>query len=366
MTTAKLFTPIRVGDMPLANRVAMAPLTRNRARHGDDAPYAIHAEYYAQRASAGLIITEATQISREGQGYIWTPGVYTPAQIAGWRVVTDAVHAKGGRIVLQLWHVGRISHTSLQADGQPPVAPSAIPAATKTFIEGGFAETSAPRALKLAEIPRVIADFRRAAENAAAAGFDGVEIHGANGYLLDQFLRDGTNHRTDAYGGSVENRARLLDEVTGAVVGVLGAGRVGIRLSPFSGANDAADSDPMTTFGHAIDRLNRHGLAYLHMVEGQTGGSRDLPDGADIGALRARFDGVYIANNGYDRAMAIDAVESGRADMIAFGRPFIANPDLVARLERDAPLNTLDTATLYGGGVEGYTDYPALPDSRAA
>lgn len=365
MTTAKLFTPIRAGALDLGNRIAMAPLTRNRARPTDDTPYALHAEYYAQRASAGLIVTEGSQISPEGKGYAWTPGIHSPAQVEGWRGVTEAVHARGGHIVLQLWHVGRVSHVSLQPDGQAPVGPSAISAGGKTFDGAGFVETSTPRALDLAEIPRVLEDFRRGAENAKAAGFDGVEIHAANGYLIQQFLSDAANVRTDAYGGSVENRVRLLDEVTGVVAGVWGADRVGVRLSPFSNANNAPDSDPMTTFGAAIDRLNAYGLAYLHMVEGQTGGARDLPAGASIAALRDRFDGVYMANNGYDRAMAIEAVDSGRADMIAFGKPFIANPDLVERLERDAPLNEPDRATFYGGGREGYTDYPALADRAA-
>ncbi len=365
MTTQKLFTPIAVGAIDAPNRVVMAPLTRNRARHSDDSPHALHAEYYAQRASAGLLITEATQISPEGKGYAWTPGIYSDAQVAGWQAVTGAVHARGGRIVLQLWHVGRVSHTSLQPGGQAPVAPSAVAAESKTFDGNGFVATSVPRALELAEIPRVIADFRKAAENAKVAGFDGVEVHGANGYLLDQFLRDGSNHRSDAYGGPIENRARLMFEVTEAVAAVFGADRVGVRLSPFSGANGVADSDPMALFGHVIDRLDTLGLAYLHMVEGQTGGPRDLPEGQSIAALRARFRGVYIANNGYTRSMALDAVESGAADMVAFGKPYIANPDLVERLAADAPLNEPDQATFYGGGAEGYTDYPTLAANAA-
>ena len=362
--TEKLFTPIRAGALDLSNRVVMAPLTRNRARAEDDAPVDMHAEYYAQRADAGLIISEATQISPEGKGYAWTPGIYGDAQIEGWKAVTDAVHAKGGRIVLQLWHVGRISHTSLQPDGQAPVAPSAITADAKTFDGEGFVPTSAPRALETAEIPRLIADYVRAAENAKAAGFDGVEVHAANGYLLDQFLRDGANKRTDAYGGSVENRVRLLGEVVEAVAGVWGADRVGVRLSPFSNAGDLTDSDPITTFGAAIDRLNALGLAYLHLVEGQTGGPRT--EEADLAALRGRWSGVYMANNGYDRQSAIEAVESGRADLVAFGRPYIANPDLAERLARNAPLNGPDPDTFYGGGREGYTDYPFLDASKAA
>ncbi len=366
MTTEKLFTPLRVGDMALSNRIVMAPLTRNRARAEDDAPYDIHADYYAQRAGAGLIITEASQISPEGKGYAWTPGIYSDAQIAGWRAVTEAVHASGGKIVLQLWHVGRVSHTSLQPEGASPVAPSAIAADTQTFDGEGFVPTSKPRALDLAEIPRLIADFRTAARNAMDAGFDGVEVHGANGYLIDQFLRDGSNHRTDAYGGSPENRVRLLTEVVSAVAAEVGAGRVGVRLSPFSAANGVSDSDPMTVFGLAIDAVSDLGIAYLHLVEGQTGGARDIPEGASLAALRKRFHGVYMANNGYDRQMAIEAVNTGEADLVAFGRPFISNPDLVERLRRNAPLNEADKSTFYGGGREGYTDYPTLSESKAA
>ena len=360
----KLFSPLTIGTLTLPNRIVMAPLTRNRAAAGD-VPHDLNVEYYAQRATAGLIITEGTQVSPEGQGYLATPGIYSPAQVAGWRKVTDAVHARGGRIFAQLWHVGRVSHTSLQPNGAAPVAPSAITAKTQVFIASGFADASPPRALATSEIARVVEDFRKAAGNAKAAGFDGVELHGANGYLIDQFLRDGTNTRTDQYGGSVENRTRFLAEVLAALVSVFPASRVGVRLSPFSSFGDITDSDPMTTFGAAIARASAFGLGYLHLVEGETGGSRDLPPGADIGRLRKLFDGAYLANNGYDRAHAIRAVETGEADLIAFGRPFIANPDLVARLARNAPLNEPQPATFYGGGAEGYTDYPAL-DAKAA
>jgi N-ethylmaleimide reductase len=362
MTEATLFAPLSVGALALPNRIVMAPLTRNRARATDDAPYDIHATYYAQRATAGLIITEASQISPEGKGYAWTPGIYSPAQVAGWRGVTDAVHAAGGRIVIQLWHVGRVSHTSLQPGG---AAPSAISGGGKTFDGTGFVDTSMPRALETAEIARVLEDYRHATRCAREAGFDGVEIHAANGYLIHQFLADGSNQRTDAYGGSLENRVRFLTEVIGAVVGEWEAGRVGIRFSPFSNANGVVDSDPMATFALAIDRVNAAGLAYLHMVEGQTGGARGLAPGQSIAALRARFDGVYLANNGYDRQMAMDAVASGAADLVAFGKPYIANPDLVERLRRDAPLNTPDQATFYGGAEKGYTDYPTLADADA-
>ncbi len=365
MSEPKLFSPLRAGALTLANRVVMAPLTRNRARPEDDAPYDIHAEYYRQRASAGLIISEGTQISPEGKGYAWTPGIHSDAQIAGWKQVTDAVHAEGGQIVAQIWHVGRVSHTSLQPNGQAPVGPSAIGAASKTFDGTGFVMTSDPRALELSEIPRILEDYRRAARNARAAGFDGVEIHAANGYLIDQFLRPASNQRTDAYGGSIENRARLLEEVVEAVAGAIGADRTGIRLSPFSAANNVVVEETADTFAHAIERINPYGLAFLHMVEGQTGGTRDLPAGLSIAALRDRFDGVYIANNGYTRDLAIDAVESGRADAVAFGKLFIANPDLVERLRRNAPLNTPDQATFYGGGAKGYTDYPTLAEVAA-
>jgi N-ethylmaleimide reductase len=351
-----LFQPLQLGALTLPNRIVMAPLTRNRADHATDAPHELNARYYAQRASAGLLITEASQISREGQGYIWTPGIYTDEQIAGWRKVTDAVHAAGGRIVMQLWHVGRISHTALQENGAAPVAPSAIRANAQTFIESGFVEVSEPRALTLDEIPRIVADYEQAARNAKAAGFDGVEIHAANGYLLAQFLSDSANRRTDAYGGSIENRARLVLEVTDAVLRVWEPGRVGIRLSP-GPVQDAFDSDPAALYGHLVRELDRRKLAYVHFIEAPV-------EGLDYGELRRAFRGVYIANGGYTRERAIEAVETGQADAVAFGRPFIANPDLVARLRLNAPLNEPDRATFYGGGPEGYIDYPTL--DRAA
>lgn len=356
----KLFSPFTAGSIAMRNRIVMAPLTRNRADDTTGVVGDLHVEYYRQRASAGMIITEATQISAQGKGYIQTPGIHTEAQAEAWKKVTDAVHAEGGKMVVQLWHVGRISHVSLQPGGQAPVAPSAIPAGSKTFTKNGFEDTSAPRALELNELPGIVADYRHAARLAAQAGFDGVEVHGANGYLLDQFLKTGSNHRTDAYGGSVENRARLLLEVLEAVTDELGGDRVGLRLSPFSPANGISDANPMATFSHVIGALNRFGLAFLHMVEGATGGSRALAEGESIAALRKLFDGPYMANNGYDRQMALDAIDSGAADLVAFGRPFIANPDLVERLEKDAPLNPLDGDTLYGGGAKGLTDYPVL------
>ncbi|WP_372840663.1 alkene reductase [Phaeovulum sp.] len=365
MTRPTLFSPVTIGAMALANRVVMAPLTRNRARAADDAPYALHAEYYAQRASAGLIITEGSQISPTAKGYAWTPGIYSQAQIEGWEKVTSAVHAAGGKIALQLWHVGRVSHTSLQPGGVAPVAPSAIAAGGRTFTGERFEATSEPRALTVSEIAGVVDDYATATRNARAAGFDGVEIHAANGYLIDQFLRDGANQRTDAYGGSIANRTRFLTEVLEAVTGAWEPGRVGIRLAPFTNSNGISDSDPMALFGHAISQIDRFGLAFLHMVEGQTGGSRELAPGHAIAPLRARFSGAYIANNGYDREMALAAVAEGRADLVAFGRAFIANPDLVERLRQDAPLNVPDVSTFYGGGAKGFTDYPVLADLPA-
>ncbi len=361
-----LFEPTQVGAWTLANRMVMAPLTRNRAGPGlVPGPFA--AEYYAQRASAGLIIAEATQVSAQALGYADTPGCYTDEQVSGWKTVTDAVHAKGGTMIVQLWHTGRVSHTSFQKDGQAPVGPSAIRAKTKTFIAGqGFVDVSMPRALDLNEIPGIIEDFRLACLRAIDAGFDGVEVHGAHGYLLDAFLRDGTNHRTDAYGGPIANRSRLLVEVTKACATAIGADRLGVRISPVSTAGDSHDSQPQALFNHVVEALNPLGLAYVHVVEGETGGARDsIP--FDYAALRARFDGVWMVNNGYDRQMAMEAVASGRADLVSFGRMFVANPDLVARLSKDGPLNPLmGQETLYGGGSHGYTDYPTLAESQPA
>ncbi|WP_045736713.1 alkene reductase [Xanthomonas sp. MUS 060] len=358
-TTSPLFKPLRLGAIALANRIVMAPLTRNRAEGEDRLPSALAAEYYGQRASAGLIVAEATQITPMGQGYKDTPGIYSDAQVAAWKPITDAVHRGGGNIVLQLWHVGRISHVSLLPEGAAPVAPSALRADAKTYTAEGFTDVSTPRALRLDEIPGLIEDYRRAARNAIAAGFDGVEVHAANGYLIDQFLRDGSNHRDDAYGGSIENRTRLLFEVVQAVAQEIGGERTGVRLSPVTPANDAHDSDPQPLFERAVERLDPLGLAFLHVIEGSTGGPRDNI-AFDYAALRAKFHGPWLVNNGYDKAMAEETIASGRADAVAFGRPFIANPDLVERLRRNAPLNTLNADTLYGGGAKGYTDYPTL------
>ncbi|MHA6693010.1 alkene reductase [Devosia sp. A449] len=358
MTEKNLYAPYTLGKATLTNRVVMAPLTRNRAG-ADFVPGELAVEYYAQRASAGLIISEATQISQQGQGYQDTPGIYTPAQIAGWRKVTDAVHAKGGHIFLQLWHVGRVSHVDLQPNGAAPVAPSAIRAGTKTFVNNGFVDVSEPRALELGEIPGIVEDFRSAAANAIAAGFDGVEVHGANGYLLDQFAKDGANTRTDAYGGSIENRARLMIEVSAAVAKEVGADRTGIRISPVAPANGVSGTDAQAQFNFIVSELDKLDLVYLHVVEGATGGPRDVAP-FDFAELRRRFGNTYIANNGYTADLAAQSLLDAAADLFAFGRPFIANPDLVDRLKNGAPLADLNPATLYGGGSAGYTDYPAL------
>ncbi|MFS2225112.1 alkene reductase [Pantoea sp. B65] len=357
MTNQQLFQPYDLGPITLANRIVMAPLTRNRAGAGL-VPGELAATYYAQRATAGLLITEATQVSAQAQGYQDTPGIYTQAQIDGWRKVTDAVHAKGGLIFVQLWHVGRISHVDLLPDGAAPVAPSAIRAESKTFVNNGFSDVSEPRALDVGEIKDIIEDFRKAAANAIAAGFDGVEIHGANGYLLEQFLKDGANRRTDAYGGSVGNRARLLLEVAAAVKDEIGAERTGVRISPVSPANAISCSDPPPQYDYLVEQLDTLGVVYLHVVEGATGGPRDISP-FDYASLRRRFKNTYIGNNGYDLELASSQLAEGRADLFAFGRPFIANPDLVARLKTGTPLSPLIPETLYGGGAEGYTDYPS-------
>jgi len=360
-----LFDSIRIGDVACANRVVMAPLTRDRAGPGQ-VPTPMMATYYGQRASAGLIVSEATQVCPEGQGYLDTPGIHSLEQVAGWRLVTDAVHQRGGRIVMQLWHVGRISHVSLQPGGQSPVSSTARRANGKTFTARGFEDVSTPRALRLDELPGIVAAYRHAARNALLAGFDGVEVHGANGYLLEQFLRDSINDRSDAYGGPKEHRARLLLEVMQAIVAEIGAGRTGLRLSPVTPANDAGqDSDAQGLFNFVAEQLAPLKLAFIHVIEGATGGARDVAP-FDYAALRSRClaghpQGAWIVNNGYTRAMAIEAVATGAADAVAFGKPFIGNPDLVRRLREDLPLAPLHRETLYGGGAAGYIDYPALP-----
>jgi N-ethylmaleimide reductase len=365
MSSAKLFESFKLGPITLPNRLVMAPLTRNRAIPPGMVPNPLAVDYYGQRASAGLLITEASQVSQQGQGYQDTPGIYSKEQVEGWRKVTDRVHERGGRIFIQIWHVGRISHTLLQADGGKPVAPSAIRAKGKTFVNGTFADVSEPRALELSEIAGVIDDFKRGAANALAAGFDGVEIHGANGYLLDQFAKDGTNKRTDAYGGGIENRAKLMLEVSKAVAAEAGADRTGIRISPVTPANDVSDSNPQPLFDYIVDGLEALKLTYIHVIEGATGGPRDIAP-FDYASLRRRFKRAYIANNGYDFELANKQLATGAADLIAFGKPFISNPDLVERLKQRAPLNEWDKATFYGGGAKGYTDYPMLQAKQAA
>lgn len=366
-TMTTLFDPLQAGSLHLGNRIAMAPLTRNRAP--DAIPTALMAQYYAQRASAGLLITEATAISPQAQGYSDVPGLYSTEQLDGWKQVTQAVHQADGQIVVQLWHVGRISHISLQPDHQAPVAPSAIRAQAKTvLLQNGvptLVETSMPRALDAGELPGIVQDYRHAARNAIACGFDGVEVHAANGYLLDQFLKTGANQRTDDYGGSLKNRARLLLEVLRAITDEIGAGRTAVRLSPVTPANGISDDNPQQLFDYLLHQLGPLGLAYVHLIEGATGGARALPEEPfDYTHLKAVYraaggQGAWMLNNAYDKALAEQALAAG-ADIVAFGRPFIANPDLVTRLQRNAPLNTPDRATFYGGGAEGYTDYPTL------
>ncbi|MBD3881460.1 alkene reductase [Phormidium tenue FACHB-886] len=356
-----LFSPIQLGRYELPNRLVMAPLTRNRAAAGN-IPQEINVKYYAQRASAGLIVTEATQISPQGVGYPATPGIHAAEQVEGWKRVTEAVHQKGGHIFLQLWHVGRISHPSLQPNGELPVAPSAIAPEGMASTYTGEQPYVTPRALETDEIPGIIEQYRQAAENALAAGFDGVEIHGANGYLLDQFLQDGSNQRTDQYGGSIENRARLLLEVTEAVVGVWGADRVGMRLSPNGTFNSMQDSDPAALFDYVVGALDRFGLAYLHLVEPRWASATTETDIAALKVTHFReiYHGTLITAGGYDRELGNAVVAGGKADLVAYGRLFISNPDLPERFAQDAPLNPYDRSTFYGGDERGYIDYPAL------
>lgn len=356
-----LFDPITIGDIPLKNRIVMAPLTRNRAVNG--CASSLMVAYYQQRATAGLIVAEASPISPMAVGYLDTPGIWSPEQVAGWRPVTDAVHAAGGRMVLQLWHVGRISHSSLLPNDAAPVSSTSQRPSAMTYTARGFEPVSAPRALRDDEIPALIDDYRKAASNAIEAGFDGVEIHGANTYLLEQFLRDSVNDRDGRYGGSIENRARLLLEVVRAVSDVVGAGRVGVRLSPMTtfGNTTPLDSNPQALYGYVVEQLAALGLAYLHVIEGETGATR-TPEGTtfDYVVLRRKFPGAWMVNNAFTRDEALAEVQSGRADLVAFGRPFISTPDLVRRLRDDLPFNELRADKLYGGGAEGYLDYPVL------
>ncbi len=353
-----LFSPYTLGSLSLPNRFVMAPMTRSRAGDGD-APTEIAATYYAQRAAAGLIITEGSQVSVQGKGYPKTPGIFSEAQVQGWHKVATAVHDRGGRIFLQLWHVGRVSMTNLEELGMPPVGPSGTKAEGKTFTG---AEFPVPRALQSNEVPGIVEQFADGARHAQAAGFDGVEIHAANGYILDQFLCSGTNQRTDGYGGTVANRARLLLETAEAVVKVWGSERVGVRLSPLGHFNDMHDDDPMATFALIAEELNKLKIAYLHVVR-PTHGSQpgEVRDAERISsAMRASFAGTYILNGGFDKETGSRAIATGAADLISFGVPYLANPDLVKRYAEDAPLNPPDKATMYGGGEHGYTDYPAL------
>jgi N-ethylmaleimide reductase len=349
-----LLSPAQLGSLSLSNRAVMPPLTRSRADSGD-VPGPLVVDYYRQRATAGLIVTEGSQISAQGKGYPRTPGIFTPAQVAGWRAVTDAVHQEGGHIFLQLWHVGRLSHSVVHPAGDLPVAPSAIPADGEIYTTEGMKPYETPRALNTLEIRGIVDDFRRAAVNAKAAGFDGVEIHAANGYLIDQFLRSGTNVRTDQYGGSVENRSRFLSEVINAVVPVFGADRVGVRVSPCFNVFSMSDSDPAATFGYVADMLSQYGLAYLHVV--QLG---EQP--FDFRSLKTRFGGTYIANGGYTAESAETAIRAGDADLVSFGTLFLANPDLVRRFQSGGPFNSPDASTFYQGEERGYIDYPTLDE----
>lgn len=365
-----LFSPLRIGPFTLAHRVVMAPLTRMRASRADNAPVALNAEYYGQRATpGGLIIAEASPVLPTGAAGPTIPGCYSPAQVAGWKLVTNAVHAKGGVIFLQLWHVGRISHTSLQPGGVLPIAPSAIAAAGQGLTaDATLAPFETPRALETAEIPAIVAAYAQAARNAIEAGFDGVEVHGANGYLLEQFLQTRSNHRTDAYGGSIENRARLLLEVVRAVADAAGAGRTGVRLSPYGRANDSGEAEPMPLYSYVVGELYKMGLAYLHLIEPRASGAgqrevdhQDVPSAAEL--FRPLWRGPLIAAGNFKAESAEAFVAAGHADAIAFGRFFISNPDLPERIRQRAPFTPYDRKTFYGGGATGYTDYRTLAEA---
>ncbi|PKM30589.1 MAG: alkene reductase [Gammaproteobacteria bacterium HGW-Gammaproteobacteria-11] len=366
MSEHSLLQPVQLGSLSLANRMVMAPLTRQRAKQPGNIPHALNAEYYTQRANAGVIISEASQICPEGQGYAWSPGIHSAEQVEGWKLTTEGVHAAGGKIILQLWHVGRISHPLLQPNGVAPVAPSAIQAKAECYVQEADgshhrAACAMPRALETSELPGIVEAYAQGTRNALAAGFDGVEVHAANGYLLDQFLCSNSNQRTDAYGGSVENRARLVLEVVDAVVAATGdSGKVGIRISPMGTFNDVHDANPLETFTYLLNELNSRNLAYLHVnkpdwVGGTYEGFDDL-----LKTLRGIYKGTLILCGGMDAETGAQALESGLADLIAFGRPYIANPDLAQRVAAGAAWNQINPATLYGGGAEGYTDYPSM------
>lgn len=361
-----IFDPIQMGEIAIKNRIIMAPLTRMRSKQPGNVPHQLNAEYYAQRASAGLIVSEATQVSQQGQGYPGTPGIHSEEQVAGWRLATDAVHKVGGKIVLQLWHVGRISHSSHQPGGALPVAPSALAAKNSGTYTADWKPTPilTPRALETAELPGIVRDFVQGAKNAKAAGFDGVEVHGANGYLIDQFLQDGSNKRTDNYGGSVPNRARLLLEIMDGVIGVWGSGKVGVRLSPYGTFNDMSDSDPMALFSYVLAELNKRKIAFLDLIEPRSSGAGGSDDAGNTSApmtselFRGLFKGTLISAGGYNPENAKLAIESNKADAVAFGRWFISNPDLPKRIAKNIALTKYDRATFYGGDHKGYTDYP--------
>lgn len=369
MTT--LFDPLSLGDLTLKNRIIMAPLTRMRSKQPGNIPYALNAEYYAQRATAGLIISEATQISQQGQGYPATPGIHSPEQVEGWKLVTDAVHDQGGTIFLQLWHVGRISHSSHQPGGSLPVAPSAIKPSGKVFTaDWKQADYETPHALTIEEIKTILEDYKKAAQNAKDAGFDGVEVHGANGYLLDQFLQDSSNKRADIYGGSIENRTRFLLEAVDIAISVWGKGRVGVRLSPYGTFNDMSDSDPVALFSYVMKELSNRGVAYAHVIEPRAtsaGGSdavaKDMPSTSEL--FKKSFNGIFISAGGYTPETAKETVEGGVADAVAFGRLYIANPDLPERIKAGSELNPYNRTTFYGGAEKGYTDYPFMKEKAA-
>lgn len=354
-----LFSPIKTGDLDLPNRILMAPLTRNRAQP-DGTPKDMAQLYYHQRASAGLIISEATQISDMAKGYLDTPGIYKDEHVSGWTKITDAVHAGGGRIFCQLWHVGRISHVSLLPEGKSPVSSSDLLADAQTFTANGFEACSKPEALTIEGIKQTIQDYAHAAKCAKEAGFDGIEVHSANGYLLDQFLQDGVNTRDDEYGGSIQNRMRLLVEVLAAVEAVWPKGRIGVRLSPLGQAGDISDSDVEALFAEVYKMLDGHKLAYSHVVEGFPGSAGKEQNAKLLARLRKHYTGFFIGNGGYDADTAVMAINEGRADAITFGRPFIANPDLPERMRLGEQMNKPDQDTFYGGDEKGYTDYQFL------
>lgn len=353
-----LFSTIKLGNYNLKNRIFMAPMTRCRSIK-DNVPNKLMLTYYTQRASAGLIITEGTQISTQGIGYPYTPGIHTAAQVRGWKKITDAVHEKEGRIFVQLWHVGRVSHSSYH-DGKLPVAPSAVKPSGQIYTYGGMKDYETPKALSVAEIKEIVQDYATAAKNAMKAGFDGVEIHSANGYLLDQFLRDGTNRRKDEYGGTIENRSRFLLEVIAAVTAEIGADKIGVRLSPSGTMNEMSDSNPQKHFAYVAQKLNEYNLAYLHVVDALEGDIRHGANVVELPVLRDAYKGLLIVNGGYDKVKGNMAIENHLANAISYAKLFLANPDLPERLKKNTKLNEADSGTFYTQDEKGYTDYPTL------